>query len=307
MSLPLYGLLGWVALTQTTQGFDCVQPPAGLVAWWQAEATDIHPLGTPPVTLANGATLAPGRVGQAFSFDGVDDYVLIPESPIWNFRSSDFSIEVWVKFNQIKNSMLVYQLNGSDRGGFEFDFQLQGDGLPSILGFAIDPNNFGIARPWSPVADAWYHLAVTRSEGAFRLYVDGQQLGAEELNTRPIAEVTGPVQLGNYAFPGYALNGYIDELSVYHRALTSSEIFSLYEASEGGKCVPYSLNITPLAASVRLSWSTNATGFALQSTDFPLVPGAWTLLNTTPSLEGDEFVVTNSVNSFMRHYRLMKP
>ena len=60
----------------------CVQPPEGLVSWWDADAvsgttaSDIQDGNDG--TLMNGATTAPGKVGDAFSFDGLDDYVETP-------------------------------------------------------------------------------------------------------------------------------------------------------------------------------------------------------------------------------------
>ena len=57
----------------------CTPPPANVVSWWDAEddANDI--IGTNHGTLRNEATFAPGKVGQAFSFDGVNDYVEVPD------------------------------------------------------------------------------------------------------------------------------------------------------------------------------------------------------------------------------------
>ena len=53
----------------------CVQPPAGLVSWWPGEgdATDI--VGFNDGILQGGTTFAAGMVGEAFSLDGIDDYI----------------------------------------------------------------------------------------------------------------------------------------------------------------------------------------------------------------------------------------
>ena len=56
----------------------CVQPPAGLVSWWPGEGNANDIVGSNHGTLQNGATFAAGMVGQAFSFDGIDDYVRFP-------------------------------------------------------------------------------------------------------------------------------------------------------------------------------------------------------------------------------------
>src|SRR5438132_1222 len=52
----------------------CDSAPAGMVSWWKAEGNANDSQGDNNGTIG-GATFAPGEVGQAFSFDGVDDYV----------------------------------------------------------------------------------------------------------------------------------------------------------------------------------------------------------------------------------------
>ena len=38
----------------------------------------------------------PGKLGKAFSFDGVNDYVEIPDSDDWNFGSGNFTLGMWI-------------------------------------------------------------------------------------------------------------------------------------------------------------------------------------------------------------------
>jgi len=72
---------------------DCVNPPSGLTSWWPGEdnANDIQ--SGNHGTLQNGATFAPGLVGQAFIFDGVNDFASLPPNSI----TGDFTIEFWEK------------------------------------------------------------------------------------------------------------------------------------------------------------------------------------------------------------------
>lgn len=73
----------------------CTPPPSGLVSWWDGDSVS----GTTAFdiwdgndgTLQNGATFAPGMVGEAFSFDGVNDYVNVPDNA--NLDLNEFTVE----------------------------------------------------------------------------------------------------------------------------------------------------------------------------------------------------------------------
>jgi len=43
------------------------------------------------------------------------------------------------------------------------------------------------------VVNTWYHLAVTRAQSSYRLYVDGE-LFIEQSDSNPVANVTGPLR-----------------------------------------------------------------------------------------------------------------
>ena len=74
----------------------CTPPPANMVSWWPGDenANDIQ--GNNNGTLQNGATFAAGKVGQAFSFDGVDDFVEVPNAPDLN-PTNQITIDAWYK------------------------------------------------------------------------------------------------------------------------------------------------------------------------------------------------------------------
>jgi hypothetical protein len=77
-------------------------PTAGLVAHWgldegtDATASDASGNGHDGV-LTNGPTWDLGKHGAAVSFDGINDYVDIPRSSVFDFVNADFSVAVWVK------------------------------------------------------------------------------------------------------------------------------------------------------------------------------------------------------------------
>jgi hypothetical protein len=91
-------LLGLAATNFSAAAADCVPPPSGLVAWWPGDGDALDAVGTNHGTLVSAATFAAGQVGQAFSFDGVDDSVTAGTDEAFNFTggTADFTIQAWI-------------------------------------------------------------------------------------------------------------------------------------------------------------------------------------------------------------------
>jgi hypothetical protein len=285
---------------------DCVSPPAGLIAWWRAENNADDARGNHHGALANGVSFAPGLAGQAFSFKGVDDYVAVPDSASWDLGANDFTIEFWTKLDLLKKTMFLHQQSGTNRGGFEFD--LQTSVSSSTLVFALDPNTAGIARTWPPATNTWYHLAVTRTAGTFRIYVNGQQLGTEQFDARAVADVSGPLRIGNYTESLYELDGLLDELAIYARALSAGELAAIFAAGSAGKCPPPSLTIFRTATNTAVvSWPSPSTDFGLQQNTNSVSSVNWSNVTTLPTDNGtNKFIIVNPPTG-NRFYRLFKP
>ena len=77
---------------------NCVALPSSVIAWWPGDGVALDVAGPNHGILQNGAAYAPGLAGQVFSFDGVNDYVSVPDSDSWAFGTNDFTIELWAQF-----------------------------------------------------------------------------------------------------------------------------------------------------------------------------------------------------------------
>src|SRR5262249_24760983 len=73
----------------------CTSLPTGLAWWWSGDGNANDLVGGNNGSLVNGATLAPGLVGEAFSFDGVDDRVDIADAPGLN-PTTALTLMAWV-------------------------------------------------------------------------------------------------------------------------------------------------------------------------------------------------------------------
>lgn len=210
---------------------ECVTPPSGLVSWWRGENNANDFTRGNDGTLINGATFAPGKVGQAFSFDGVDDYVRIPASPDFDFSGS-FSIGYWFKTasSETQYQMLSYN-PATGRGFVVFGTAM----FAESYFYAPHPSNWARTSTSDFNDNQWHYLLIQRDGTTLRYYVDTVLLDVETL----AGDITSNADLligTSNDFLGFYV-GLIDEIELYNRALSTSEIQSLYNAGVAGKCI----------------------------------------------------------------------
>jgi uncharacterized repeat protein (TIGR01451 family) len=266
----------------------CVQPPPGIVAWWPFDETsgptaeDI--VGSNPGVQTNGPLVTPGQVGNALRFDGVDDYVGVGDSDLWAFGANDFTIELWANWDSPGSGDIVHAgdvLIGNDEGPGsqnKWFFALGGGLLHFTVYNEFDPppNVYLVRAPFSPTVGQWYHLAITKHGTLFTIYVDGIPIGSE-VSTSPIANPDAPLLIGqsNEPFGGF-MNGLLDEVAIYNRALTQQELQTIANAGGNGKCKELTIATRSVPA-VKLEENVS---FRFQA-KFGIPPFSWSVTNGT--------------------------
>jgi hypothetical protein len=216
-----------------------VPAPSGLVSWWTANSTVADLVGNNNGTLNNGVTYATGEVGQAFSFNTTDS--VTANTTALPTGNSNRTMEMWVNvtafgpgetffagYGNFGSAGQTYHL-GTDAGSHDLFFSQWGE---ATSGPALQ-------------AGQWYHIAVTNVGNSGTLYLNGVQVatGTLTIATPPntqfyigrlpdlFAEDTGEKIKRQ-------LDGLVDEVTVYNRALTAAEIQSIYAAGSAGKIPP---------------------------------------------------------------------
>ena len=205
----------------------CIAAPAGLVSWWpgDGETTDIR--GENDGSFQDGAGYAEGKVGSAFSFDGFSR-MAAPTTDLPTGQA-DRTVDLWMKANafyegeaflagygQFGSASASYHLGTA---GSTLFFSQWGD---AIFGPSLQ-------------TDRWYHVAVTNSGRLVTLYLDGVEVAVGNMDINTPNGST--FYLGNIPWEGQKrLNGLVDEVEVYNRALSAEEIKAIYTAGSGGKC-----------------------------------------------------------------------
>lgn len=199
----------------------------GLVGYWSMnDGSGIvakDSVGNNDGILQNGPTWIAGNYGNALQFDGINDYVDIPDSNLWAFGTNDFSISMWVFFNAftITNSLISQHLNDLS------NWKIYSTSSGSTLTFYI--NSIPQVSATANLATGkWYHIAFVKSGGVGRFYINGVSIGSGAVSSVPNVAKRVTIGAGDEGGPGYWVNGIIDEVSIYNRALSQSEINQLY-------------------------------------------------------------------------------
>jgi hypothetical protein len=221
----------------------CNPAPAGLVAWWQAEGNANDSIGGNNGTPTGGITYTDGEVGQAFDFDGTG-YIPVPASPSLDVgaNGSGITIECWIKPAANVNAPVIEWDSAASDG-----LQLWVANNNTLLFANIEDtsgNPHTISFPYIFDTNNFQHVAVTydKGSGLVALYLNGTAVATNNFGsiTPQTSYPAYQLNIGRRTGQPVGLNdtygGLIDELSVYSRALSSSEIAAIYGAGSSGKC-----------------------------------------------------------------------
>jgi hypothetical protein len=146
--------------------------------------------------------------------DGVDDYVVMPYSPLFNLGTGAFTIEGWVYFNVLSGNRLIFDTYTSAAlgGGYQLYWRSTGTSI------ALYGNGVVIAQSsfTGHVINTWYHIACTRdTAGNVRIFVDGTKYADTAYTTAlNIATTARPAVGIQVATLTNDLDGYIDDFRV---------------------------------------------------------------------------------------------
>lgn len=171
--------------------------------------------GHTPIGFVGNAQLdtAQKKFGTASClFDGNGDYITVPDSNDFNFYTSPFIIDLWVRYNSIDASGSSMVKQGS--GGTWWQF----NAVDTTIRFDTSTLSPVITASWTPVVDTWYHIALIRGWGGnvndWAICVNGIALNTATASTT-IPDAGGNLEIGgNSAAASQSIDGWIDELRI---------------------------------------------------------------------------------------------
>lgn len=216
-----------------------------LVSVYKAENNTNDSLGTNNGTAQGGLTYSTGKSGNAFTFNGSNAYVNFAND---SFKfTGDFSINLWVNISSsTTNSVFIqnyFYQGGVGEGGWLLEHRNNGNlrfyMCTSLL--AATQLNYSYSGKYN----GWHMLTITKANGngVLRLYIDDTLVsinynpGVLFYNTTNYSTIGVSKYVGGAS--GYVENGgKIDEVGLWNKQLTTTEITELYN-SGSGKFYPY--------------------------------------------------------------------
>jgi hypothetical protein len=210
-------------------------PREGLVGYWNMDdesvngATVFDKSGHGNDGTKQGATganntpqSATGKINQALDFDGTDDYLDIADNAVLNI-TTNITVAGWIKLDILDTYQKVYS-SGTQSNAWEFGISNTNEITFTELFIADNLSDTSLS------ADLWYHVAFVKSgdSGAnIAFYLNGVADGTASVGS--VSTPSGSKKIGRRGdISSDYINGRIDEVRVYNRALSAAEITALY-------------------------------------------------------------------------------
>jgi len=186
-------------------------------------------------TLTNGPTWVDGKRGKALNFDGVDDVVNAGSAAVLdNLTASTFSVSAWIYPRSMGGSFFMKRDSSGNAGWSSHIYDSNGRMRVSITRLS------GLNRITSNNAintNVWQHVVFTWSGGTLaaniKIYINGKETTysyTEDINGTLDNDSANPLTIGGESDGGSPFPGLIDDVRVYNRALSATEVQALYKS-----------------------------------------------------------------------------
>ncbi|MDD5086172.1 MAG: DUF2341 domain-containing protein, partial [Candidatus Nanoarchaeia archaeon] len=240
-----------------------------------------------------------GKVGGAYDFDGLNDYIEVADSSLFDFAGKNVTVSVWFKVGLSlageNIGMFLRHYNGSH--GWHFSYTNSGIGITH----AGSADNLFLWTDPTPYNDSmWHHAVVTLDGTKGRLYLDGNYIDDDWYIG--LKDYDGDLFIGGVN--NYHFNGSIDEVKIYNYTLSPNQIWQEYV--EGNASHTDNRTIVSDETDVGDVWTCEVTpndatddGTALNSSDLTVLSNA-VPTHTTPLISSSSG--TNSINENITCY-----
>ena len=207
---------------------------SGLVAAWAfnqgSGSTVANSAGTGNGGTISGATWTTGQFGGALSFDGIDDLITVNDANSLDLTNG-MTLEAWVKPTALADFSTVVMKERTNGLSYAM-YASNGANSPPTVYINEGSDRSATGALLLPL-NSWSHLAATYDGSTINLYVNGN-LASSATGGGSLATSTGALRIGGNTVWGEYFKGLIDEVRVYNRALSPSEIQTDMSTPIGG-------------------------------------------------------------------------
>jgi hypothetical protein len=154
--------------------------------------------------------------GSSALFDGTSDYLSVAASSDFQFGTGSFTLEAWVRQSARSDQMVIFDTRNSGNTSGGFILYVRADNVMELYWNSAYASS---ANPL-PTVNTWYHVAVSRSGSALKVFVNGTSVIS--VTDSQNHSSTGPLIVGQdfqlTGTPGNSWNGYMDEIRVSNSA-----------------------------------------------------------------------------------------
>ena len=177
----------------------------------------------------NGATWTDGKYNPALSFDGVNDYVEVPDSPSLDLTGA-LSVEAWVYIRNMASANYIVSKGNDDKVNGQYGILLSNN----QFSFHMYEGDHRYILGSNATTQKWYHVVGTWDGTTMKLYINGF-LNSSGTWAGSLTPNNLNLQIGRLGKPNwmYQFDGIIDEVRIYNRALSAAEILKHYQAGIG--------------------------------------------------------------------------
>ncbi|MEO1263100.1 MAG: LamG domain-containing protein [Bacteroidota bacterium] len=217
---------------------NCTPPPPEVTAWYPFDQTTDDIVGGNHAASVNTPVYQIGLVSSCIKLNGTSDYLTVANSTANNFGTNSFSIDFWINLPNNGNTGKQVILDKVSGNGVGYSVFVDNGVLQSYLS---DGTTQGTqSSNYSLYSNSGWHFAtltVDRLNGVLNWYVDGvAQTTFNILTFNGSFSNNSPMIIGADANQNNYLDGFLDEIELFDKALDIGEINRIRSAGSNGKC-----------------------------------------------------------------------
>jgi hypothetical protein len=188
-------------------------------------ATDSGPNGL-NATLTGSPTYTTGKYSDAINLNGTSQYAVVSDSTFLEGSSGNISVFCWVKITDFSSELNQHAVSKwTASNGWRLVLQSTGNILVSLAAT-------NVGRGSGIPTGSWVHIGFTYNNSTLKVYYNGSQAGTDATVSSATLANSQEMHIGKRSSgtDGY-VKGQIDEVNVWQRVLSSTEVSTLYNST----------------------------------------------------------------------------